>query len=104
MFAGWHATSDDYDVVGDRRRDLIPGGGPMFGLRFGVRLSEAFGLELESGAVAAAVGDETAWLVPARLSFQWRPLSETVTPVLALGGGVIANAAGPGSGDLDAVF
>lgn len=107
FFGGWHATSDDYDVLGDRREGFVPGAGPMFGLRLGWRMSDAFTLELESGAVLASVEDDLAWLVPTRLSLAWRalPVDESlVTPIVLLGGGFVANAGGPGSGDVDALF
>lgn len=107
VYGGWHATSDDFDVVGDRREGLVPGAGPMFGLRVGWRVSGAFALELDGGLVLASVGDGLAWLVPARLSVAWRPLppSESpVTPIVALGGGIYAHAGGPGGGDVDALW
>ena len=107
FFGGWHATSDDYDVLGERREGFVPGAGPMFGLRVGWRMSEAFTLELESGAVLASVEDDLAWLVPTRLSLAWRalpPAESRVTPIVLLGGGFVVNAAGPGSGDVDALF
>jgi len=104
IFGGWHATSDDYDVLGERRAELVPGGGPMFGLRLGWRVSADFALELEAAAVAAPVGDETTWLLPTRVVLDWRPLSGVVTPIIGLGGGFVANLAGPGGGDLDVLF
>jgi len=104
FFGGWHATADDYDVLGERRDDLVPGAGPLFGLRLGWQIDAAFALELESGAVRAPVGDDVAWLVPTRLVVDWRALAGAVTPIVGLGAGFVANAAGSGSGDLDALF
>lgn len=104
VFGGWHATSDDYDVLGERRTDLVPGGGPMFGLRLGWRISAAFALELEAGAVISPVDDETTLLLPTRLMLDWRALPGSVTPIIGLGGGFVANVAGPGGGDLDGLF
>ena len=104
IFGGWHATSDDYDVLGERRADYLPDAGPMLGLRLGWRVSAAFAVELEVGTIVAPAGGETAWLVPARLDLDWRALPGVVTPIVGLGAGFVANAAGPGSGDLDALF
>jgi hypothetical protein len=101
---GWHATGDDYDVLGERREDLVPGAGPLFALRVAYRLSDAFALELEVGAVVAPLEDDSALLVPLRLGAQWRALAGELSPIVGLGAGFVANVAGPGSGDADALF
>ena len=49
LFGGWHFTSEDIDVAGNREPDLVPGAGPHFGLRLGWRVIEGFALELEGG-------------------------------------------------------
>lgn len=98
---GWHWTAADYDVLGERRDDRVPGAGPLFGLRLGLRLDPIVSFELEAGAIAAAVDDGPAWLLPARVGLALRPLDAIVTPLLTLGGGLVAHVGGPGRGDAD---
>lgn len=101
-FGGWHATSDDYDVLRERRADLVPGAGPIFGGRLALELDPHFAAELEIGAVAAEAADTTVWLMPVTASMGWRALGgEIVTPIAAVGAGIVANVSGPGSGDAD---
>ena len=103
VYGGWHATPDDYDVLGTRRAEYLPGPGPMFGLRLGYRFDPMFTIGIDTGAAVVPVGDESGWLLPTRVVVDWRALSGIVTPLVGLGGGFVASV-GPGGGDLDAVF
>ncbi|MFO0750011.1 MAG: hypothetical protein U1F43_30725 [Myxococcota bacterium] len=100
VFVGWHATSSDLDVLGDRVQGNEPSPGPSFGLRLGWRMTPGWGLDFSLGAVPA--GSE--WLVPLIGELRWRPLEGEAswTPTVALGAGVYAGF-GAG-GDVDALF
>lgn len=104
IFGGWHFTSSDIDVAGDREPDLVPGAGPHFGLRVGWRVIEGFALELEGGLVLSSVArdDAAVQLLPVHLMAVWRPAEAgDLTPVLGLGAGLVAQLPGPGESDVD---
>lgn len=104
LFGGWHFTSSDIDVAGEREPDLVPGGGPHLGLRLGWRVIEGFSLELEGGLVLSSVArDEAAvQLLPVHLMAVWRPAEAAdLTPVLGVGAGLVAQLPGPGGSDVD---
>lgn len=104
VFGGWHFTSSDIDVAGDREPDLVPGAGPHFGLRVGWRVIEGFALELEGGLVLSSVArdDAAVQLLPVHLMAVWRPAEAAdLTPVLGLGAGLVAQLPGEGPSDVD---
>jgi len=108
FFGGWHFTAGDFDVLGVRQPDLVPGVGPHAGLRVGWRVFRGFALELEAGVVMTPVerDDKTTWLLPVHLQVQWRPLESrsVVTPILGLGAGLIAQLPGSAGSDVDLLF
>ena len=104
VFGGWHFTSSDIDVSGDREPDLVPGAGPHLGLRLGWRVLEGFALELEGGLVLSSVArdDAAVQLLPVHLMAVWRPAEAAdLTPVLGVGAGLVAQLPGAGAGDVD---
>ena len=108
LFGGWHFTSGDFDVLGDRQPDLVPGAGPHAGLRVGWRVFRGFALELEAGLVMTPVerDDGTTLLLPVHLQIQWRPAESRsiVTPILGLGAGLVAQLPGAAGTDVDLLF
>lgn len=104
IFGGWHFTSADIDIAGEREADLVPGAGPHVGLRLGWRAFEGFALEAEVGLVFVSVerDDAAAKLLPAHLSLVWRPTEAAdITPVIGLGAGLMAQLPGPAGSDVD---
>ncbi|HRE90895.1 MAG TPA: hypothetical protein PK095_17360 [Myxococcota bacterium] len=104
IFGGWHFTSSDIDVSGDREPDLVPGAGPHLGLRLGWRVIEGFALELEGGLVLSSVArdDAAVQLLPLHLMAVWRPAEAAdLTPVLGVGAGLVAQLPGAGASDVD---
>ncbi len=99
LFGGWHQTSDDFDVLGERTDVNVPQAGPTAGLRLGWRIVPTFAMELEAGLVFAPLSDGgSATLAPIRVSIAWRPAegSWPVTPVVEGGAGVVTQVAGRG--------
>ncbi|MCB9733875.1 MAG: thrombospondin type 3 repeat-containing protein [Deltaproteobacteria bacterium] len=106
VVAGYQATSADFDVISPRSSDVQPTSGGLVLLRGGLALADVFAFELTAGlAIGGTHGDAgTAILAPVHLDAVWRVLGPPVTPYLALGGGVYANLAGPGSFDADGLL
>lgn len=108
LFGGWHFTAGDFDVLGDRQPDLVPGAGPHAGLRVGWRVFRGFALELEAGLVMTPVerDEATTLLLPVHLQIQWRAAESrsVVTPVLGLGAGLVAQLPGAAGTDVDLLF
>lgn len=101
VFGGWFGTSDDWDVLGERDADNLPGAGPTFGVRLGWRISRPWSLQWETALVLAPVQRETVGLGASVIEVDWRALDGGLTPLVELGLGVVASVAGPGRGDLD---
>ncbi|MCC6625176.1 MAG: hypothetical protein IT385_28270 [Deltaproteobacteria bacterium] len=97
LFGGWHATSGDLDVLGERYEGNEPEPGPAFGLRVGWRPSASWGLDVTLGAIPA--GPE--WLLPIVGELRWRPFEgEVLTPTFGLGAGLYTGVGAGGDVDL----
>jgi len=97
LFAGWHATSGDLDVLGERVEGNEPAAGPAFGLRGGWRIARTWGLDLTVAAVPA----ESQWLLPIVAEVRWRPLEgRVITPTVGLGAGAYLGVGAGGDADL----
>lgn len=103
VFGGWHATSGDLDVLGDRVRGNEPEAGPAFGARLAWRLHPSWAAELALGGVPAG----KSWLVPVVAELQWWPLegrgdgqAPLLSPLVGVGAGVYAGVGAGGDVDL----
>ena len=99
VYGGWHQTSDDFDVLGERTDGNVLRPGPSTGLRLGWRIVPTFAMELDGGFVFSTVSNGgAATIAPIRLSFAWRPAEEhwPLTPVLEAGAGVMMQVKGRG--------
>jgi hypothetical protein len=102
---GYHATANEFDVLGTRTEGSQVEPSALFGLRLGYQPTALFGLELSASLMPASTQvDGGATLLPVHLDITLRPFDATVQPYVAAGGGVFALVGGDAGSDTDALL